>query len=72
MQAVRLINLAVSLGGTESLIEHPATMTHSKDYVAEDEYEGEGISDGLIRFRFEQCVCETMLHARVSVSDSRM
>jgi methionine-gamma-lyase len=26
---LKLIKLAVSLGGTESLAEHPATMTHS-------------------------------------------
>jgi methionine-gamma-lyase len=26
---LKLIKLAVSLGGTESLVEHPATMTHA-------------------------------------------
>ncbi len=35
LNAVKLIKLAVSLGGTESLIEHPATMTHSDIPVAE-------------------------------------
>jgi len=29
LNSLRLIKLAVSLGGTESLAEHPATMTHS-------------------------------------------
>lgn len=29
LNALQLIHLAVSLGGTESLIEHPASMTHS-------------------------------------------
>lgn len=29
LNAVKLCKLAVSLGGTESLVEHPATMTHS-------------------------------------------
>ena len=29
LNALRLVKLAVSLGGTESLAEHPATMTHS-------------------------------------------
>ncbi len=29
LDALKLIKLAVSLGGTESLAEHPATMTHS-------------------------------------------
>ena len=28
MNSLKLIKLAVSLGGTESLVEHPATMTH--------------------------------------------
>lgn len=29
INSLRLIKLAVSLGGTESLVEHPATMTHA-------------------------------------------
>lgn len=29
LNALRLVKLAVSLGGTESLAEHPATMTHA-------------------------------------------
>ena len=29
LNAIRLMRLAVSLGGTESLVEHPATMTHA-------------------------------------------
>ena len=29
LNSLQLIKLAVSLGGTESLAEHPATMTHS-------------------------------------------
>ena len=29
LNALELVKLAVSLGGTESLAEHPATMTHS-------------------------------------------
>jgi methionine-gamma-lyase len=36
LNALRLVKLAVSLGGTESLAEHPATMTHS-DISAEDQ-----------------------------------
>ncbi|GAB3864085.1 cystathionine gamma-synthase family protein [Hymenobacter segetis] len=35
LNALRLIKLAVSLGGTESLAEHPATMTHSDISVPE-------------------------------------
>lgn len=48
MNNVRLILLAVSLGGVESLISHPASMTHSKmDAQARLSC---GITDGLVRF----------------------
>ncbi len=39
--------LAVSLGGTETLVEHPMTMTHAD--VPNDELEAHGVSAGLIR-----------------------
>ena len=45
---LQLIKLAVSLGGTESLMCHPSTTTHSG--VARDVRERMGISDGLVRF----------------------
>lgn len=44
---LNLIQCAVSLGDAESLIQHPASMTHST-YTPE-EREHHGISDGLIR-----------------------
>jgi methionine-gamma-lyase len=47
MNNVRLITLAVSLGGVESLIEHPASMTHKG--VAADEQRKQGITPGLVR-----------------------
>jgi methionine-gamma-lyase len=47
LNAVKLCKLAVSLGGTESLVEHPATMTHS-DIPPEDQ-RGCGIKENLIR-----------------------
>jgi cystathionine gamma-lyase len=43
----KLFALAESLGGVESLIEHPALMTHAS--VPPDIRERLGISDGLIR-----------------------
>lgn len=43
----QLLSLAVSLGDAESLIQHPASMTHSP-YTSE-ERQMAGISDGLIR-----------------------
>jgi len=45
--AVRIPALAVSLGGVESLIQHPASMTHAA-MKREDRLEA-GITDGLVR-----------------------
>lgn len=47
VNALELITVAVSLGDAESLIEHPASMTHST-YSAE-ELAASGIAPGLIR-----------------------
>lgn len=44
---LKLVKLAVSLGGTESLAEHPASMTHID--VPQEEKDAAGISDSLIR-----------------------
>lgn len=44
---LKLFHLAVSLGSTESLAEHPATMTHSD--VSEEDRRKLGISERLIR-----------------------
>ncbi len=45
---LKLINLAVSLGGVESLIQHPASMTHAG--VPAPERERLGITEDMIRF----------------------
>ncbi len=47
LNALKLVHLAVSLGGTESLAEHPATMTHS-DIPAADQPRM-GITPALVR-----------------------
>jgi len=47
MDNVKIALLAVSLGGIETLIQHPASMTHSK-MSAESKMRA-GISDGLVR-----------------------
>lgn len=47
MNNVKLCSLAVSLGDAETLIEHPASMTHST-YSPEDLKEA-GIDPGLVR-----------------------
>lgn len=47
MNRLNLIQRAVSLGDAESLIQHPASMTHST-YTSEERAE-HGISEGLVR-----------------------
>ena len=44
---LKLCSLAVSLGDTETLIQHPASMTHSP--YTKEEREASGITDGLVR-----------------------
>ena len=48
MNAVKLAALAVSLGGVETLISHPASMTHAS-MTPQARLEG-GVSDGLVRY----------------------
>jgi cystathionine gamma-lyase/cystathionine beta-lyase/cystathionine gamma-lyase/homocysteine desulfhydrase len=45
--SVKLMALAESLGGVETLISHPATMTHAS--VPADKRQALGITDGLVR-----------------------
>ncbi|MDH5198413.1 MAG: aminotransferase class I/II-fold pyridoxal phosphate-dependent enzyme, partial [Gemmatimonadota bacterium] len=47
LNALKLVKLAVSLGGTESLAEHPGSMTHAD--VPPDEQVRMGITSGLVR-----------------------
>ncbi len=47
LNGVRLHALAESLGGVESLISHPATMTHAS--VPPERRAAIGITDGLVR-----------------------
>jgi cystathionine beta-lyase/cystathionine gamma-synthase len=47
LEHVRLCSLAESLGGVETLISHPATMTHAS--VPAEERRRLGITDGLVR-----------------------
>jgi methionine-gamma-lyase len=47
MNRLQMIGRAVSLGDAETLIQHPATMTHST-YTPEERAE-HGITDGMIR-----------------------
>ena len=47
MDAIRVWTLAVSLGCVDSLIQHPASMTHA--CVPKDKREKGGLTDGMIR-----------------------
>jgi methionine-gamma-lyase len=47
MNSVRLCVLAVSLGGVETLIQHPASMTHAS--MGTEVRKQAGITDGLVR-----------------------
>ncbi len=47
LSSTHLFSLAESLGGVESLINHPATMTHAS--IPREERIKNGLSDGLIR-----------------------
>jgi len=48
MNHVKLATLAVSLGGVETLIEHPASMTHAA--MSRKAREAAGFADGLVRY----------------------
>ena len=47
LDRLQLIKLGISLGGTESLIQHPATMTHA-DITPERQLEL-GLTPGMLR-----------------------
>ncbi len=47
MDSVELMTLAVSLGGVETLIQHPASMTHAG--MTPEQRAAAGITDGLVR-----------------------
>lgn len=47
LSSTRLFHFAVSLGGVESLIQHPASLTHA--VMPQDQRTSTGIGDDLIR-----------------------
>ena len=47
LKNVKVFTVAESLGGVESLIEHPSSMTHAS--VPKEERERIGVTDSLIR-----------------------
>lgn len=48
ISSFRLFSLAESLGGVESLVNHPGTMTHAS--IPSHERNRTGVTDGLVRF----------------------
>ncbi|MGO1542953.1 MAG: cystathionine gamma-synthase [Gulosibacter sp.] len=48
VERIALFSLAESLGGTESLVAHPATMTHAS--MTQEAQDAAGITAGLLRF----------------------
>jgi methionine-gamma-lyase len=48
LEKLELVTLAVSLGNVDSLIEHPASMTHAA--LSPEDRASSGVTDGLIRF----------------------
>ena len=47
MESIRIFALAESLGGVESLIGHPATMTHAS--IPKEKRQQMGLTDGIVR-----------------------
>ncbi len=47
VESVEVATLAVSLGGTETLVQHPASMTHGP--LTEEERRTSGVTDSLVR-----------------------
>ena len=51
LQSLKMIQLAVSLGGVKSLIEVASGMTHPDKYMSSAERLEGGLGESLIRFR---------------------
>jgi len=58
LKNVKVFTVAESLGGVESLIEHPASMTHAS--IPKDEREKVGVTDSLIRLSIGIEDCEDL------------
>jgi cystathionine beta-lyase len=60
VKKVEIFSLAESLGGVESLIGHPATMTHAS--IPKAEREQSGVVDSLIRLSVGIEDVEDLIH----------
>ena len=70
VQAVETFTLAESLGGVESLVAHPATMTHAS--IPREERINSGLSDGLVRLSVgvENIEDDSKICLRLNVKDN--
>ena len=59
LEKVQIFTLAESLGGVESLVEHPAIMTHAS--IPAEQRASLGISDGLVRLSVGVEDCEDLI-----------
>lgn len=59
-----MIQLAVSLGGVQSLIEIAGSMTHPEKYISASERKEGGLSESLVRFRYALIVVLVALLVR--------
>ena len=51
LQSLRVFKLAASLGGVDSLVEHPASMSHGPFCMSDDDRQEAHIDPALIRLR---------------------
>jgi methionine-gamma-lyase len=65
MDNVKLMTLAVSLGGVETLIQHPASMTHAG--MTREARQHAGITDGLVRLSIG---CEDLEDLRIDLAQA--
>lgn len=61
MNNIEVFALAVSLGGVESLIQHPASMTHAS--MTPEQRSNAGITEGLVRIAVGIECCEELIEA---------
>jgi len=59
LQHLNVFTVAESLGGVESLIEHPASMTHAS--IPKEERKRVGVTDSLIRLSIGLEDCEDLI-----------
>jgi len=65
VQSLRSFKLAVSLGGVDSLVEHPASMSHGPFCMNDQDRQAANIDPALIRLRYERERKVKLAHTRL-------